>query len=476
MDSAFHASLVIVAPDLLLAVSAMALILFGAFAGEKASSAIGGLSVLALVGAILLLVGPGAGRGDAFGGSYVADEFAVFCKAAIYGAAALALLMAQAFLKAEKIHRFEYYGLALLSVVGMGVMVSARDLVVLYMGLETQSLALYVLAAFKRDDGKASEAGLKYFMLGAVSSGLLLFGASLVYGFVGSARFTEIAAFAAKGDIGILFGLVLVICGVAFKCSAAPFHMWTPDVYEGAPTSTTAFFAAAPKFAAVAVFARLLFEPFATLTEDWRQIIVLISVLSMTVGAFGALVQNNIKRLLAYSSIGNVGYAMMALAAGPGAGAASLLFYMAVYVATTLGMFGAALLMRRQGQAFEQVEDLSGLSQTKPWLALCLTILMFSVAGVPPFAGFFGKWEVFKAAVDAQLTPLAVFGALASVVSAYYYLRIVKVMWFDAPKGAFDKSTFGAAVVVLFAAIVVAPGILFLGWLELAADIATRQF
>ena len=423
MDSAFHASLIIVAPDLLLAVSAMALILVGAFAGEKASSAIGIMSVIALGAAIFLLIGPGAGRGEAFGGSYVADEFAVFSKVAIYGAAALAILMAQAFLKAENIHRFEYYGLALLSVVGMGVMVSAR-----------------------------------------------------VYGFVGSTRFTEIAAFASKGDIGILFGLVLVICGVAFKCSAAPFHMWTPDVYEGAPTSTTAFFAAAPKFAAIAVFARLLFEPFATLTEDWRQIIVLISVLSMTVGAFGALVQNNIKRLLAYSSIGNVGYALMALAAGPGAGAASLLFYMAVYVATTLGMFGAALLMRRQGQAFDQVEDLSGLSQTKPWLALCLTILMFSVAGVPPFAGFFGKWEVFKAAVDAQLTPLAVFGALASVVSAYYYLRVVKVMWFDAPKGAFDKSTFGAALVVLFAAIVVAPGILFLGWLELAADIATRQF
>jgi NADH-quinone oxidoreductase subunit N len=476
MDSAFHSSLIIIAPEMLLAASAMALMVFGAFAGDKSGSAIGLLSVIALGGAIFLLLGPGAGRGEAFGGSFIADDFSVFVKTGIYSSAALALLMAQGFLKAEKIHRFEYYGLALLSAAGMGVMVSARDLIVLYMGLETQSLALYVLAAFKRDDAKASEAGLKYFMLGALSSGLLLFGASLVYGFVGSTRFTEIAAFASKGDIGILFGLVLVICGVAFKCSAAPFHMWTPDVYEGAPTSTTAFFAAAPKFAAVAVFARLLFEPFASLTEDWRQIVVVISLLSMTVGAFGALTQNNIKRLLAYSSIGNVGYALMALAAGPGAGAASLLFYMAIYVATTLGMFGAALLMRRQGQAFDQVDDLAGLSQTKPWLALCLTILMFSVAGVPPFAGFFGKWEVFKAAVDAQLTWLAVYGALASVVSAYYYLRVIKVMWFDSPKGAFDKSSFGAALVVLAAAIVVAPGILFLGWLELAADIATRQF
>ncbi|MET0547212.1 MAG: NADH-quinone oxidoreductase subunit N, partial [Caulobacterales bacterium] len=266
------------------------------------------------------------------------------------------------------------------------------------------------------------------------------------------------------------------ICGVAFKCSAAPFHMWTPDVYEGAPTSTTAFFAAAPKFAAIAVFARLLYEPFASLTEDWRQIIIVISILSMTVGSFGALVQNNIKRLLAYSSIGNVGYALMALAAGPGAGAASLLFYMAVYVATTLGLFGAALLMRREGQGFDQVDDLAGLSQTRPWLASALTILLFSVAGVPPFAGFFGKWVVFKAAVDAQLTPLAVFGALASVVAAYYYQRIIKVMWFDSPKPAFDRSSLGAAFVVLIAAIAVAPGILFLGWLELAADLATRQF
>lgn len=430
-------------PELALAIGAMALLITGVFLGDKAAPkiSIAAVALLAIAG-VLVFVTPGGGAtASLFDGAFRIDAFSAFCKILIYGAAGFAILMSDRYLAGEKLGRFEYPVLIVLAALGMSMMVSASDLISLYMGLETQSLALYILAAFNRDSRRSTEAGLKYFVLGALSSCLLLYGASLVYGFTGSTVFTEIAKAASLSgnNAGLVIGLVFMISGLAFKVSAAPFHMWTPDVYEGSPTPVTAFFAAAPKLAAMALFTRVLMSSFPGVLDDWQPVIALIALASMLVGAFSAIAQTNIKRLMAYSSIGHMGYALIGLASGSSAGVSSVLIYMAIYIVMTVGTFAIILMMRRRGGMTENISDLAGLSRTNMPMALILTVLLFSLAGVPPTAGFFGKWYVFLAAVDAGLIWLAVAGVLASAVSAFYYLRVVWFMWFDDPAPAFER-------------------------------------
>ncbi|WP_421786730.1 NADH-quinone oxidoreductase subunit NuoN [Hyphobacterium sp.] len=429
-------------PEVILAVGAMALLMLGVYIKDHGRAAglvaplTAGLLVVAALAAAFLVPGEG---GQAFGGAFIFDPLALFSKIAIFGAAAIALLFAVPYLKSERLARFEYFVLIALAALGMSMMVSANDLIALYMGVELQSLALYVLAAFNRDSLRASEAGLKYFVLGALSSGLLLYGASLVYGFSGATGFNEIAVAAASGEvsIGLLFGLVFMICGLAFKVSAAPFHMWTPDVYEGSPTPVTAFFATAPKFAAIVLLARLLFEPFGAMTEQWQQVITAIAIASMAVGAFGALTQQNIKRLMAYSSIGNMGYALVAIAAGTETGLWALLAFMVLYVVGLIAAFGVVLSMRTNEGMVEQVDDLAGLAQSRPGLAWTMTGAMFSIGGLPFLVGFFGKLFILYAALQAGLVILPIALVLFSVVAAAYYLRVVRVMWFSEPVVSF---------------------------------------
>jgi NADH-quinone oxidoreductase subunit N len=429
-------------PELTLAIGAMALLMTGVFLNRESPRRISLACVMVLLIALgLALFSPAAPNASLFDGAFLVDDFAVFSKAIVFLAAAIAILMSGRHLEDEKLGRFEYPILILLAALGMSLMVSANDLISLYMGLETQSLALYILAAFNRDSRRSTEAGLKYFVLGALSSGFLLYGASLIYGFTGSTSFADIARIAqsAESNTGLAVGLVFLISGLAFKVSAAPFHMWTPDVYEGAPTPVTAFFAAAPKLAAMALFTRALTTSFLGVIDDWRPIIALIAIASMAVGAFSAIAQVNIKRLMAYSSIGHMGYALMGLAAGTAQGATSVLIYMAIYVAMTIGAFSCILMMRRRGGLTENISDLAGLTKTNMPLALVLTVLLFSLAGIPPLAGFFGKWFVFYAAVDAGLVWLAVAGVLASAIAAFYYLRIVWFLWFAEPAPAFER-------------------------------------
>ncbi len=431
-------------PELALAIGAMALLIAGVFLGDKFAKQISYACVALLIAAVALVIfGPSASQPSLFDGAFRIDAFSDFCKVIIFGAAALAILMSDRYLAGEKLGRFEYPVLIVLAAFGMSLMVSATDLISLYMGVETQSLALYILAAFNRDSRRSTEAGLKYFVLGALSSGLLLYGASLVYGFTGSTSFVAIAeAASAEGqNVGLIIGLVFLISGLAFKVSAAPFHMWTPDVYEGSPTPVTAFFAAAPKLAAMALFTRVLTTSFSGVLTDWQPVIAMIAVASMTVGAFSAIPQTNVKRLMAYSSIGHMGYALIGLAAGSSEGVRAVLIYMTIYVLMTLGTFAVILMMRRRGGMTENISDLAGLSRTNMPMALILTVLLFSLAGVPPTAGFFGKWFVFFAAVDAGLIWLAVAGVFASAISAFYYLRIVWFMWFDEPAPAFERDS-----------------------------------
>ena len=430
-------------PELMLAVGGMVLLMVGVFLGDGRARVVVagavGLLLAALIVVVTMLDRPSA---SIFSGSFSIDGYAIFAKAIIFAAAAVAILLSSGFLGAPDLKRFEYPLLIVFSAFGMSLMVSATDLITLYLGLEAQSLALYILATFNRDSRKSTEAGLKYFVLGALSSCLLLYGASLVYGFAGSTRFEDIARVAAMDgrNLGLVIGLVFVIAGLAFKVSAAPFHMWTPDVYEGAPTPVTAFFAAAPKLAAMALFCRVVIEGFHGAIDDWRPIVSVIAVASMAVGAFSAITQKNIKRLMAYSSIGHMGYALIGLAAGTIDGVGSVLIYMAIYVVMTLGIFACILLMRRKGEMVEEIADLAGLARTNAPLAWMITAFFFSLAGIPPLAGFFGKWFVFVAAVDAGLVWLAIVGAVMSVISAFYYLRVVATMWFNEPAPALDRS------------------------------------
>jgi NADH-quinone oxidoreductase subunit N len=428
------------APEMLLAVLAMALLILGVLRGEASTRLVSWLSVLALLVTLAVAGSLGNDTRIGFYGMFVADAFGLFWKALVLIGSAAAILLSLRYNETQQIARFEFPVLVMLATTGMMVMISARDLITLYVGFELMSLALYVTASFDRDSVRSTEAGLKYFVLGALASGMLLYGISLVYGFSGTTSFEGLAKLAAGGNVsvGIVVGIVFIIVGLAFKVSAVPFHMWTPDVYEGAPTPVTAFFAVAPKMAALALFIRFLIEPFGGLAGDWRQIVLFLAIASMALGAVAAIAQQNIKRLMAYSSIGHVGYALIGLAAGTPAGIRGVLVYMAIYLMMNLGTFAVILCMRRDGRMVETISDLAGLARTEPALAGAMFIFMFAQAGIPPTAGFFSKLYIFLAAIDAHLVGLAVIGVLASVIGAFYYLRIVRVMYFDEPAPPFD--------------------------------------
>ena len=437
-----------VLPELVLAFGAMVLLMVGAYRGQGTTRLVTTLAVclLVLVGALELMLP--AGKLVTFGGSFIVDDFARFLKILALIGSGVTLILATEFLSDPSRRIFEFAILVLLSTLGMMVLISAADLIMLYLGLELMSLALYVVAASNRDNAKSTEAGLKYFVLGALSSGMLLYGASLIYGFTGTVEFAGIAAAVTTGSVGIVFGLVFLLAGLCFKVSAVPFHMWTPDVYEGAPTPVTAFFASAPKVAALAVFTRVVLTAFPGIVPQWQQIIVFVAIASMVLGSFAAIGQKNIKRLMAYSSIGHMGFALVGLASGTVEGAQGVLVYISIYVAMTLGTFAVILTMKRNGKAVEQISDFAGLSRTNPLLAFFFMMLLFSLAGVPPLAGFFAKWYVFVAAINAHLFTLAVVGVLSSVVGAFYYLTIVKVMYFEEPLPTLDPMRMELRVVL----------------------------
>ena len=439
-------------PEVILAVGILALLLFGAVRGERSSHVVAELAMGVLAFAIVAIAVSARSRGNVFDDAYVDDGFARFMKVLALTGSLVSLVLSRDYLKREGIDQFEYPVLILIATLGMLVLTSANSLIALYLGFELMSLALYVVAAFHRDNLRASEAGLKYFVLGALSSGMMLYGASLIYGYAGTVSFPGIAAaLVGAPKIGIIFGLVFLMAGLAFKMSAVPFHMWTPDVYQGAPTPVTAFFASAPKMAAVAITVRVTMTAFPAITDQWRQIIIFISIASMALGGFAAIGQTSIKRLMAYSSIGHMGFALVGLAAGSQAGVQGVAIYMAIYLVMTLGTFAVILAMRVNGREVERIDDLSGLARTDGLLAFILAMLMFSLAGIPPLAGFFAKYYVFVAAVDAGLFALAVIGVVLSTVAAYYYLRIVKIMYFDEPAPSFDRAPLavrGVAIVM----------------------------
>lgn len=478
MEDLLH-SLPYARPELLLAGFALIAAVLGAWMGEKGFGLISTLGVMVLVaaGGIAILDRP-ADAVSIFQGSLVIDGVGVFAKALIAFAAAATLALATDYFGATREKRFEFPILVVLAALGMFVMVSSQDLISLYVGVELQSLCAYVLAAWRRDDARSSEAGLKYFVLSAIASGLLLYGASFVYGFTGSIRFDAIAAAVGEGagGVGLLFGLVLMLCALGFKMSAAPFHMWTPDVYEGAPTPVTAFFAAAPKIAAVALMARVLYDPFAELESQWGQVVMALSAISMVWGSFGALMQTNLKRLMAYSSVANMGFALMGLASGVAEGPAASLMYLALYVPSTIGIFALIMAMRRNGEPAETIADLAGLARKRPWMAALFTMLLFSVAGIPPFAGFMGKLAVFQAAIGADLVWLAVVGAIAAVVAAAYYLRILASIWFTQPTEHLQPASGAVMTTATLAAALSFPVlVLALGVLERWADWAVGR-
>ena len=426
----------LMAPELLLATQTIFVVLVSLLVkAERQADVMRIIAIVMLV--IFALVGFALGRpqGVAFNGMLRVDDFGHYAKLVIGLAAAVSLIVTRPYFKAEGLDRFEFSVLMLYAVLGMSVMVSANNLLALYIGLELQTLALYIMAAFNRDSLRASEAGLKYFVLGAISSGLLLYGASLIYGFTGHLDFPGIASVIEAGgmSVGIIGGMVFMVCGLAFKISAAPFHMWTPDVYEGSPTPVTGFFASAPKFAAMALIARVLYGPLDGAFEQWQQVVAAIAIISMFVGAVGALSQRNIKRLMAYSSIANMGYALVPLVAGSAFGLRGMLIFMTIYVITTIGIFAAILQMRIRNGMVERISDLSGLSQTNRGMAIVLTVFMFSLMGIPWLLGFFGKLYAFWPAVEAGLWWLVVAALIASVIGAFYYLRVIKTMWFDEP-------------------------------------------
>jgi NADH-quinone oxidoreductase subunit N len=451
MPIASFPSLGAAAPEIFLALAAMGLLMAGVFVRVERDAAtltsFGGICVLIAAAALAIVLG-GPPR-ITFGGAFIFDNYAAFLKVLILVSGAAVILIARDYLHRHDIDRFEFPVLIVLASLGMSMMVSANDLIALYLGLELQSLALYVIASFQRDGMRSAEAGLKYFVLGALASGLLLYGASLVYGFAGTTSFVQLAQlFKASAPVptGLIVGIVFILAGLAFKVSAVPFHMWTPDVYEGAPTPVTALFAVAPKLAAMGLLIRVMTGPFGELGAQWQQVVVFISVASMILGAVAAINQRNIKRLMAYSSIGNMGYALIGVAVAAEAGDPAVradgventLIFLAIYVFMNLGTFAVILTMRRGGRMVEEIDSLAGLSKTNPLMALVLSAFMFSMAGIPPLAGFFGKLYIFQAAVKAELFGLAIIGVLASVVAAFYYIRIVKVMYFDAAEEAFD--------------------------------------
>ncbi|WP_105401029.1 MULTISPECIES: NADH-quinone oxidoreductase subunit NuoN [unclassified Neorhizobium] len=465
-------------PEIILAVGALALLMIGVFSGDKSAPTVTGLAValLAVAGLWLIFM---PGEGVAYGGAFKLDAFGRFMKVLALIGSITAMVMSVGHAKSDQLNRFEFPVLLVLSTLGMLLLISANDLIAFYLALELMSLALYVIAAFNRDSLRSTEAGLKYFVLGALSSGMMLYGMSLVYGFTGNTGFEGIAKVlsAETRGLGLIFGMVFVLAGACFKISAVPFHMWTPDVYEGAPTPVTAFFAAGPKVAAMAILVRIVSDAFLPLVADWRQIIVFVSIASMLLGSFAAIGQRNIKRLMAYSSIGHMGYALVGLAAGSETGVSGVVLYMTIYMVMTLGTFACIMAMRRkEGGNVENVDDLAGLSSTKPFMAIVLTALMFSMAGIPPLAGFFAKYFVFVAAIEAKLYALAVIGVLSSVVGAYYYLRIVKLMWFDEAKGEFARISGELRLVFGLSGLFVVAYVLIGGPIGTAASAAAKSF
>lgn len=465
--------LIAIAPELWLAASGLVLVLAGAVIGERFNSLSYKAGALVLFAAAALAAFHLEG-GEAFNGLVETNTFTNFTKVVSFTLAGIALFVSEGFLRRHNMSRYEYPLLMVLACLGMGITLSANDLMTLYMGIETLSLSSYVLAAFHRDSARSSEAGLKYFVLGALASGMLLYGASLVYGFTGTTSFDGLAL--AGESVGAMFGMVLMIVGLAFKISAAPMHVWTPDVYEGAPTPVVAFFSSAPKFASLVVFANVMFTLFGSVIDQWQLIVALIAGMSMIVGSLGGLTQNNIKRLLAYSSIANVGYALVAVAAGHALGAPALLTFSTIYVVSSLGLFAGVLAMRRRGGMVESIQELGGLARRQPMFAIAMSMLVLSVAGLPPFGGFFGKYEVLRAGVDAGLMPLAIVLVVASVVSLGYYLRLLKIMWFDEPREAFERVDVSVLGTVVACAVVA--GIVFMvfigelgagGWASYAA-------
>jgi len=448
MNPAQLPNLIPLLPEFVLGVGAMALLLVGVYRPGDTGRLIDGAAIvlLALAGVILAVLP--AGKLITFGGSFVVDDFARFLKILALLGSAAAIAMSIDYARREAQERFEYSVLILLSTLGMLMLISAADLIALYLGLELMSLPLYVVAASHRSSLRSTEAGLKYFVLGALSSGMLLYGASMIYGFTGTVGFAGIARAAGQGGIGLIFGIVFLFAGFCFKVSAVPFHMWTPDVYEGAPTPVTAFFAAAPKVAGIAMFVRAAVMAFPGITSQWQQIVVFVSIASMALGSFAAIGQRNFKRLMAYSSIGHMGFALVGLAAGTSEGVQGVLVYVAIYVTMTLGVFAVILSMRRTTGMVETIDQLSGLARTHPTMAFFLAMLLFSMAGVPPLAGFFAKFYVFLAAIKAGLYVLAVIGVVTSVVGAYYYLAIVKLMYFDEPVGKFEQMPYELRVVL----------------------------
>jgi NADH-quinone oxidoreductase subunit N len=449
MNAAQLPSLIPLLPEFVLGIGAMALLLVGVYRPGPATGRfidIAAIVLLALAGVILAVLP--AGKLVTFGGSFIVDEFARFLKILALLGSAAAIAMSIDYARREAQERFEYSVLILLSTLGMLMLISAADLIALYLGLELMSLPLYVVAASHRSSLRATEAGLKYFVLGALSSGMLLYGASLIYGFTGTVSFAGIAQAAGQGGVGLIFGIVFLFAGFCFKVSAVPFHMWTPDVYEGAPTPVTAFFAAAPKVAGIAMFVRAAVVAFPAITSQWQQIVVFVSIASMALGSFAAIGQRNFKRLMAYSSIGHMGFALVGLAAGTSEGVQGVLVYIAIYVTMTLGVFAVILSMRRSTGMVESIDQLAGLARTHPTMAFFLAMLLFSMAGVPPLAGFFAKFYVFLAAIKAGLYLLAVLGVVTSVVGAYYYLAIVKLMYFDEPAGKFEQMPYELRVVL----------------------------
>lgn len=463
-----------IAPELWLAGAGLVLVLVGAIVGEKFNSLSYKIGALVLFGAAALSAMHIQG-GEAFNGLVKTTSFTNFTKVISFTLAGVAIFVSESFLRRHEISRYEYPLLMVLASLGMGIILSANDLMTLYMGIETLSLSSYVLAAFHRDSARSSEAGLKYFVLGALASGMLLYGASLIYGFTGTTSFEGLAL--AGESIGAMFGMVLMIVGLAFKVSAAPMHVWTPDVYEGAPTPVVAFFSSAPKFASLVVFANVMFTLFGTVIDQWQIIIAIIAGLSMLVGSLGGLTQNNIKRLLAYSSIANVGYALIAIAAGATFGAPALITFSTIYVVSSLGLFAGVLAMRRRGGMVESIQELGGLARRQPVFTIAMTVLILSVAGLPPFGGFFGKYEVLRAGIDADLVPLAILLVIASVISLGYYLRLLKIMWFDEPREAFERVDMGVLGTVIACAFIA--GVVFMvfigqlgsgGWASYAAS------
>jgi NADH-quinone oxidoreductase subunit N len=453
----------------------MVLLMMGAWRGDQSTAALSGFAVMLLILAGVLILLMPADKTVAFGGSFVVDGFSRYLKLLVLVGSIGVVLLSVEFLRDLQRRKFEYPILILLATTGMLMLISAADLIALYLGFELMSLALYVMAAIDRDNARSTEAGLKYFVLGALSSGMLLYGASLIYGFTGTVSFVGIAQAVGNGGLGLIFGLVFLFAGLCFKVSAVPFHMWTPDVYQGAPTPVTAFFAAAPKVAGIAIFMRVSIAAFPGIAAQWQQIIVFVSIASMALGSFAAIGQRNIKRLMAYSSIAHMGFALVGLAAGTSDGIQGVLVYMAIYVAMTLGTFACIISMRRQGKPVEDISDLAGLARTKPVMAFFFAMLMFSMAGVPPLAGFFAKFYVFLAAIQAGLFTLAVLGVISSVVGAYYYLMIVKTMYFDEPAEAFDPMAGELGTVLGVSGLVVLLFCLYPGLLVDAAGAAAKS-